>query len=124
MSFPKFRITLVSLYVFCSTIAHSQNDLSLAGKDLTRDFVTKDTLFKSPYIDKTNGATNLFAIVMFMEVLPEQKRVSLFIFHQKKNIRDAFINTSLLFLIMKIYRKVLPDQKIKLDFLSAVARIL
>jgi hypothetical protein len=52
MSFPKSRIILFILYVFCSTIAHSQNDLSLAGKDLTRDFVTQDTLFKSPYIDK------------------------------------------------------------------------
>ena len=52
MSFPKSRIIPFILYIFCSTIAHSQNDLSLAGKDLTHDFVTKDTLFKSPYIDK------------------------------------------------------------------------
>ncbi|MES1222381.1 MAG: hypothetical protein ABUT20_43205, partial [Bacteroidota bacterium] len=39
------------LAVIYSTVLHAQTNSALLNKDFTKDFVTKDTLFKGPYID-------------------------------------------------------------------------
>lgn len=37
--------------MMCSSIIHAQNKILLSGKDFTKDFTTRDTLFAKPYID-------------------------------------------------------------------------
>jgi hypothetical protein len=48
---PKLHVILFSLFAVYSTTIHAQNNQSLSGKDFTKDFTTKDTMFKAPYVD-------------------------------------------------------------------------
>ncbi len=45
------RILLFCFFITCTSIAHAQKNKYLSDNDFVEDFITKDTLFKSPYVD-------------------------------------------------------------------------
>lgn len=47
----KLRNLLFCFFIVCTSIAHSQNKRLLSDLDFAKDFITNDTLFKSPYVD-------------------------------------------------------------------------
>src|ERR1700741_5176436 len=51
MSSSNLRKGLLILFVFKSFITHAQNSLTLLSDELAKEFTTKDTMFKSPYVD-------------------------------------------------------------------------
>lgn len=42
---------LMLAFIVFPSVVHAQNNMSLSGKDFAKDFTTKDTLFKAPYVD-------------------------------------------------------------------------
>ena len=52
MSSNNIRKFLFCFAIIYSTVLQAQNNSSLLNQDFTKDFTTKDTLFKEPYIDK------------------------------------------------------------------------
>ncbi len=52
MPSTNIRKFLFCFAIICSTVLHAQNKSSLLNQDFTKDFTTKDTLFKEPYVDK------------------------------------------------------------------------
>ncbi|MEP7318496.1 MAG: hypothetical protein ABI921_07135 [Panacibacter sp.] len=51
MVYSNLHKALLILFVFCSYVTIAQNNTSLSGKDFTKDFTIKDTMFKAPYVD-------------------------------------------------------------------------
>ena len=52
MSSSKFHFIFICLFVGISIKMQAQNNLVQSSEDLAKNFMTKDTLFKEPYIDK------------------------------------------------------------------------
>lgn len=42
---------LLYFFIVCSFVSQAQNNMTLTGKDFAKDYITKDTLFKAPYVD-------------------------------------------------------------------------
>ena len=51
MPSSKLKIILATVFVVYASIIHAQSKSSLSGKDFTKDFAIKDTMFKTPYVD-------------------------------------------------------------------------
>ena len=51
MKFNKLRTFLMYFFIVSTSFAKAQNGISLTDKDFAKEFTTKDTLFKSPYVD-------------------------------------------------------------------------
>ncbi|MEP7318497.1 MAG: hypothetical protein ABI921_07140, partial [Panacibacter sp.] len=51
MPFIQFRKVLLCLCLFNSVNTYAQNNLPQLSNDLVKNFTTKDTLFKEPYVD-------------------------------------------------------------------------
>ena len=51
MSFSNLRKGLLILFVFSSCITYAQNNLTQSNDELVKNFATKDTMFKAPYVD-------------------------------------------------------------------------
>jgi hypothetical protein len=67
MASSKSQIILVGLLIVHASLPGSKQFV-LSGKDFTKDFTTKDTMFKTPYVDIDEWRKNLCAIIMCMEV--------------------------------------------------------
>lgn len=51
MSSSNLHKGLIILFVFCSRITYAQNNLTQLNDELVKKFITKDTLFKEPFVD-------------------------------------------------------------------------
>lgn len=51
MPFSKITVILFNLVIIYSSVAHGQNNTSLSGKDFSKNYTTKDSMFKAPYVD-------------------------------------------------------------------------
>lgn len=112
----KLRNILFFLFILYAAVLQAQNNLPQLSNELAKDFTTKDTLFKEPFVDVDEWRDKPVRHRYVHGGFKGNNTRFSFYFPPKENYEDVFSNTLPHSQIMKIYRRECPVQKTKSGF--------